>query len=88
MKIILESDGRILKEIELSTLQLKAIQLNGQEPENYISHKIERILDFTISQAKQIVDRISPLTEVEIEGILDKIEVEKAKLEAEYDNSE
>jgi len=82
MKIILESDGRILKEIELSTLQLKAIQLNGQEPENYISHKIERILDFTISQAKQIVDRISPLTEVEIKGILDKIEVEKAKLEA------
>jgi len=88
MKIILEDNGQVLKEIELSTLQLKAIQLTGQKPEDYLSHKIERILDFTVNQAKQTVDRISPLTKVEIEGILDKIEAEKAKLEDENVNGE
>jgi len=77
MKITITQDETILKEIELTTLQLKAIQLTGQEPEDYIAHKLERILEFTVNQAKQTVDRISPLTEGEMESIIDALEAEK-----------
>jgi len=76
MKITI-SDDKILKTIELSTLQLKAIRLTGQKPEDYLADKMEHILDFAINQARQRIDRISPLSEVEMENIIDKIEAEK-----------
>jgi len=80
MKITI-SNGEVLKEIELTTLQLKAIQLTGQQPEDYLADKLERILEFAVNQAKQTVDRISPLTDGEMEVMLDEIEAEKVEPE-------
>ena len=71
MKITISSDQKVLKTIELTNLQLKSIRLTGQEPENYIADKPERILELAINSAKQTIDRISPLTDKEIENILD-----------------
>ena len=65
-----------MKEIELTSLQLKAIRFAKQEPEDYLEDKIKGVLKFTIDQAKQILDRISPMTEEEIEELLDEIEPE------------
>ena len=79
MKIVILDNGEDLKEIELSDLQLKAIQLTDQQPENYLAHKIERILDFAVNQAKQTIDRLSPLTNGEMEDMIDEIEAEKEK---------
>jgi len=76
MKIkILNNDKEI--EIELTDLQVKAIQLTGQQPEEYLANKLERILEFTVNQAKQMIDRVSPLTDVEMESIIDTLEAEK-----------
>lgn len=77
MKIMIRDDNKVLKEIEFTTLQLKAIQLTGQEPEDYLAGKLERILEFAVNQAKQTVDRISPLTNGEMESMIEEIEKEK-----------
>lgn len=77
MKINISNEGKVLKSIELTNLQLKAIQLTGQKPKDYIIYKLERILDFAVNQAKQTIDRLSPLTDGEVESMIDKIEAEK-----------
>ena len=83
MKINISEGGKVLKTIELTNLQLKAIRLTGQQPEDYLADKLERILEFTVNQARQTVDRISRLTDVEMEDLLDGIEAEKAEAEKE-----
>ena len=77
MKITISQNEKVLKTIELSNLQVKAIRLTGQQPEDYLADKLERILDHAVNQAKQTIDRISPLTDEEIEDIIDEIEEEK-----------
>ena len=78
MKIkILNADKEI--EIELTDLQFKAIQLTDQPPEDYVAYKLERILDFAVNQARQTIDRISPMDSGEMENLLDKIKAEKEK---------
>ena len=77
MEIILKHKTKILKTIELTPLQLKAIRLTGQKPEDYLVDKLERILEFTVNQVKQTIDRISPLTNGELESMIDEIETEK-----------
>jgi len=83
MKINISEGRKVLKTIELTNLQLKAIRLTGQQPEDYLADKMERILEFTVNQARQTVDRISRLTDVEMEDLLDGIEAEKAEAEKE-----
>jgi len=83
MKLRISNNKKILKTIELSSLQLKAIQLTGQKPEDYLAGKLERILEFAVSQAKQTIDRISLLTDGEMESMLDTLEAEKVNLEEE-----
>ena len=77
MKITIIQDEKILKEITLTSLQEKAIRLVGQEPEDYLANKLKRILEFAVSQAKQTIDRISPLTDEGMESIIDALEAEK-----------
>ena len=72
-------DAEVLKTIELTTLQFKSIQLTGQKAEDYLADKLESILEFAIKQAKQTFDRITPLTEVEMESLIDAIEIESKK---------
>ena len=79
MKITILNDEEVLKEIELTNLRFKAIQLSGQKPEDYLSYKIERILDFAVNQSKQTIDRISPLTDKEMEAMIDTLEAEKVE---------
>jgi len=81
MKLTITQDETILKTIDLTSLQLKAIQLTGQKPEDYIAGKLERILEFAVSQAKQTIDRISPLTDEAMEGMIEALEAEKVKPE-------
>ena len=71
MKITISDNSEVLKTIELTTLQLKSIRLTDKKPEDYIAHKLERILEFAVNQAKQMIDRVSPLTDKEIEDIID-----------------
>jgi hypothetical protein len=77
MKITISKNKKVLKSIELSDLQLKAIRLTGQKPEDYLADKLERIMDHAVNQAKQSIDRISPLTNGEMESMLDTLEAEK-----------
>ena len=77
MKIEISEGIEVLKTIKLTSLQLKAIRLTGREAEDYLSHKLERILDHAVNQAKQKIDRISPLTNGEMESMIDEIEAEK-----------
>ncbi len=79
MKLTITRDKKILKTIDLTNLQLKAIQLTGQKPENYIAGKLERILEYAVNQAKQTIDRISPLTDEAMEDMLETLEAEKVK---------
>ena len=79
MKIRISENKKVLKTIELSNLQLKALRLTEQKPEDYLADKLERILEFTVNQAKQTIDRITPLTDEGIESMLDVIEAEKAE---------
>ena len=67
---------KVLKTIELSPLQLKAVRLTGQPPEDYLADKLERILEFAVNQAKQTIDRISPLTDGQMESMIDEIKKE------------
>ena len=67
---------KVLKTIELTNLQLKAIRLTGQKPEDYLANKLERILEFAVNQAKQTIDRISPLTDGQMESMIDEIKKE------------
>lgn len=77
MKLIISNDEKALKTIELTNLQEKAIQLTSQKPEDYLIHKLERILEFAVNQAKQTIDRISPLTDEQMEDVLDTLKAEK-----------
>ena len=77
MKITISKKKKALKTIELTDLQLKAIRFTGQKPEDYLADKLERILEFAVSQARQTIDRISPLTNGEMEGMLDTLEADK-----------
>jgi len=88
MKLTILDDKKVLKTIELTNLQLKAIQLTDQKPEDYIAYKLERILEFAVDQVKQTIDRISPLTEVEMESIIDTLEAEKIEAEEVQDEPE
>ena len=79
MKIILEHNKQILKEINLTSLQLKAFQLLGLKPEDYLEQKIQRLLEFPVQQAKDLYakKRLETLTEEEIDSIIDEVEAEK-----------
>ncbi len=86
MKLTITQDDKTLNEITLTPLQEKAIQLTGQKPEDYIAGKLERILEFAVNQAKQTIDRISPLTDEAMESMIDALEAEKVKPEEEVKN--
>ena len=73
MKITISQKKKALKTIELTDLQLKAIRLAGQKPEDYLADKLERILEFAVNQARQTIDRISPLTNGQMESMIDEI---------------
>lgn len=77
MKITISENDEVLKTIELTTLQLKSLRLTGRNPEDYLAGKLERVLDSVVDLAKLTIDRISPLTETELEAMIDEIEVEK-----------
>lgn len=77
MKLTISKDKKVLKTIELTTLQLKSIHLTGQAPEDYLANKLERILEFAVNQAKQTIDRISPLTDEAMESMIEALEPEK-----------
>ena len=78
MKIILEHNKKILKTIELTALQGKALKLmGGSDPVGLLAGKIKRILEFAVNQARQTIDRISPLTNRQMESMIDEIEEEK-----------
>ena len=49
MKITISQNKKVLKTIELTNLQFKAIRLTGQQPEDYLADKLERILEFAVS---------------------------------------
>ena len=76
MKVNILDDRSVLKTIELTNLQVKAIRLTGEQPEDYLVHKLERILEFAVNQAKQMINRISLLTDKEMENMIDEIEEE------------
>jgi len=76
MKIILKHNTKILKTIELTTLQVKALKLiGGEDPVGFLTSKIERILEFVLEQAKQIYAKygLGKATDVELEAIADEI---------------
>ena len=77
MKIRISENKKVLKTIELTSLQVKAIRLTGKLPKDYLADKLERILDHAVNQARQTIDRISPLTNGEMESMVDEIEAEK-----------
>ncbi len=81
MKIILESDGKILSRIELSSLQIKALKLITQDPVVYIVDRIEHILNFSVTQAKQKFSeyKLREATDSELEKIADMIAFEEGK---------
>jgi len=75
MKIIIEENEQVLKTIELTALQEKCLKLITQDSVDFIAKKIERILEFTIEQAKQKFSmyEIGNKTDQELETISDKI---------------
>lgn len=79
MKIEIIQDTETVKTIELTTLQLKSIRLIGQQPEDYIANKLERILEFAVNQAKQKYAkyRLDKATDEELEAIADEIAKEE-----------
>jgi len=84
MKIILKHDTKILKTIELTTLQGKALKLmGGEDPVGFLAHKIDRILEFVIEQAKQTYakHRLEDATDGELEAIVDEIASEKEEVD-------
>ena len=68
--------AKVLKTIKLTNLQLKAVRLTGQKPEDYLADKLARILDHAVNQARQTIDRISPLTDGQMESMIDEIKEE------------
>lgn len=82
MEIILKHNSKILKTIELTTLQGKALKLMGEgDPVGFLTRKIERILEFTLEQAKQryAKHRLGDATDAELEAIADEIASEEDK---------
>jgi len=80
MKIILKHNTKILKTIELTILQGKALKLMGAEdPVGFLTSKIERILEFVLEQAKQryAKHRLDDATDAELEAIADEIASEE-----------
>jgi len=80
VKIILEHNDKILKTIEFTTLQGKALKLmGGEDPVGFLTHKIERILAFVLEEAKQryAKHRLGDATDVELEAIADEIASEE-----------
>ena len=53
IKIIIKQDTKVLNTIEVSELQEKALVLETDDVSAYITRKLERILEFTIEQAKR-----------------------------------
>jgi len=80
---ILQSN-KALKTIELTTLQLKSIQLTNQPPEDYLANKLERILEFALDQAKQKYAKykLDKATDEELEAIADEIADEEEDQQA------
>lgn len=80
MKIILKHNSKILKTIELTTLQGKALKLmGGGDPVGFLTRKIERILEFVLEQAKQpyAKHRLDSATDAELEAIANEIASEE-----------
>ena len=73
MKLTISQNKKVLKTIDLTNLQVKAIRLTGKLPKDYLADKLERILEFAVSQARQTIDRISPLTDGQMESMIDEI---------------
>ena len=76
MKIIIEENEIILKTIELTVLQEKSLKLLTKDSADFLTKKIERILEFTLEQARQkfAVHEIEKKTDQELEIIADEIE--------------
>ena len=64
MKLTISHNKKVLKTINLTSLQLKSFQLLGLRPEDYLEYKIQRLLEFPVQQA----------TEEEIDSIIDEVE--------------
>jgi len=81
MKLAIRHENKTLKTVELTPLQYKACKLTNQEPHVYLTNKIERILDFTVEQAKQKLAkvRLSKATDEEIETLADELLAEERK---------
>jgi len=90
MKLAIRHGNKTLKTIELTPLQLKACKLTKQEPHLYLANKIERILDFTVEQAKQKLAkvRLGKATDEEIETLADELLAEEVREEKEDNNLE
>jgi len=90
MKLAIRHENKTLKTIELTPLQLKACKLTNQEPHLYLADKIERILNFTVEQAKQKVAkvRLGKATDEEIETLADELLAEEVHEEKEDNNLE
>jgi len=81
MKITIYDDkDEVLKSITLTDIQFKALYLNSNgQPEQEFIHKLERILDFEVEQAKQLIAkrRVQELDAMEMDSIISEIEAEK-----------
>jgi len=90
MKLTIRHENKTLKTIELTPLQLKACKLTNQEPHVYLANKIERILDFTVEQAKQKLAkvRLGKATDEEIETLADELLADEVREEKEDNNLE
>lgn len=83
MQIILKHNTKILKTIELTALQGKALKLmGGGDPVGFLTRKIERILEFALEQAKQRYAkyRLDDATDAELEAIADEIASEEEEI--------
>jgi len=90
MKLAIRHENKTLKTIELTPLQLKACKLTNQEPHVYLADKIERILNFTVEQAKQKLAkvRLGKATDEEIETLADELLADEVPEEKEDNNLE
>jgi len=79
MKLTISQNKKTLKTINLTSLQLKAFQLLGLKPEDYLEYKIQRLLEFPVQQAKDLYakKRLETLAAEEIDSIIDEVEAEK-----------
>lgn len=82
MKLTLYDDkNHVLKSITLTDIQVKALYINsGGQIVQELIHKLERILDFEVEQAKQLIAkrRFQELDSTEMDSIISEIEAEKS----------